>query len=241
MDLKSNLFDYEKMTNDRGVRVVAFGKQAGQCGTINAFHSLNHRLQALKEANPFACCKQAKEYPNFVEAKADLVKAGEAVMKDGLPNSLVPMVIGVTGRGNVASGVFDVLGVLPNLKEWTPAEMLKNIKAGNYDNKTIYKVVMDAGELYELKENPDPAAFTFAAFGAAPESYTSAVPRFLPHFSVFINAVFWKNEFPKFITKEGLKTLWESKQCRLVVISDVTCDIEGCVRACLPACRFMGW
>lgn len=235
MDLKCNLIDYEKMVNDKGQRVVAFGKQAGQCGTLNGFHSLNHRLAALKRTNPFAICKQAKDYPNLTEAKADLAKVGADIAANGLPADLTPFVVGVTGKGNVGSGVFDVMGALGCVKEWTPAEMLANIASGDYDNKTVYQVVMDAGDLYELKENPDASAFTFQAFGEAPEKYTSPVSKFLPHMNMFINAVFWRNEWPKFITQDFMSELWQKGNCKLLVISDVTCDIEGSVEVTIKS------
>ena len=54
--------------------------QAGQCGTLNGFNSLNLRLAALGKENPFAACKQAKEYPNLAAAKADLTTVGEKIM-----------------------------------------------------------------------------------------------------------------------------------------------------------------
>eukprot|EP00667_Euglena_gracilis_P010853 EG_transcript_11056 len=229
MDLGCNLFDYEKMTNDKGARLVAFGKQAGQCGTINAFHSLNRRLSELGHRNPFERCKQAKDYRNFAEAKADLKLVGEDILQHGLPDALPPFVIAVTGKGNVASGVFDILSAIPCIVDWTVDEMTENLQAGRFDFNHIYKVVLDAGDLYELKENPNPAAFTFADMNANPDAYVSTVPKHLMHFSMFINAVFWKEEFPKYITKDVLKDLWQKNQLRLIVIADITCDIEGSV------------
>jgi alanine dehydrogenase len=230
INLKCTLLDYERLVNDNNVRLVAFGKQAGQCGAINAFHSLNHRLATLGQPNPFERCKQALNYPDFPSAKADLKAMGEAILKDGLPQVLVPFVVAVTGRGNVASGVFDILGAIPCVVEWTTTELMENIQAGRFDFHHIYKVVLDAGDLYELKENPNPAAFTWADFSRDPGAYTSPVPRFLPHFSLFINAVFWKEEFPRFIPKETMKDLWQQNHLRLIVIADITCDLGGSVQ-----------
>eukprot|EP00906_Rhabdomonas_costata_P023048 RCo033180 len=241
MENRCTLVDYEKMVDARGARVIAFGRQAGQAGMINGFHSLNYRLQALgRTPNPFASLKQAKEYSSTTEAKAALAKVGAAVQAEGLPAFLVPMIVGITGAGNVAGGCFDILSALPNLVEWTPAQMKAKLKAKDYDNKHIYKVVFDGGDLYQSKANPDPSKFTFADFNANPKDYVSTIPEYLADLTVFVNAVFWRPEWPMFVTMEHLKQLWVSSRStlRLLVISDITCDIKGSVectvRSTLP-------
>ena len=47
------LVDYEKMVDDRGQRVVAFGKYAGVAGMINILNGLGLRLLALGHHTPF--------------------------------------------------------------------------------------------------------------------------------------------------------------------------------------------
>ena len=47
------LIDYERMVDERGVRVVAFGKYAGVAGMINILHGLGLRLLALGHHTPF--------------------------------------------------------------------------------------------------------------------------------------------------------------------------------------------
>lgn len=47
------LIDYEKFVDNRGQRVVAFGKFAGVAGTINILHGLGLRLLALGHHTPF--------------------------------------------------------------------------------------------------------------------------------------------------------------------------------------------
>ena len=53
--LKKNirLIDYEKLTDDNGQRVVAFGKYAGVAGMVNILHGLGLRLLALGHHTPF--------------------------------------------------------------------------------------------------------------------------------------------------------------------------------------------
>lgn len=47
------LLDYEKMCDDHGQRVVAFGKYAGVAGMVNILHGLGLRLLALGHHTPF--------------------------------------------------------------------------------------------------------------------------------------------------------------------------------------------
>ena len=47
------LIDYEAITNNKGVRLVRFGKFAGYAGIIDTFHALGDRLLALGHSTPF--------------------------------------------------------------------------------------------------------------------------------------------------------------------------------------------
>lgn len=57
------LLDYEKMCDEHGQRVVAFGKYAGVAGMVNILHGLGLRLLALGHHTPFMvrftilCCQ----------------------------------------------------------------------------------------------------------------------------------------------------------------------------------------
>lgn len=47
------LLDYEKLIDESGQRVVAFGKYAGVAGMVNILHGLGLRLLALGHHTPF--------------------------------------------------------------------------------------------------------------------------------------------------------------------------------------------
>jgi alpha-aminoadipic semialdehyde synthase len=47
------MVDYEKMINEQGERVVAFGKYAGVAGMIDIMHGLGLRFIALGHHTPF--------------------------------------------------------------------------------------------------------------------------------------------------------------------------------------------
>lgn len=50
---KIRLIDYERIIDERGQRLVAFGKYAGVAGMINILHGLGLRLLALGHHTPF--------------------------------------------------------------------------------------------------------------------------------------------------------------------------------------------
>jgi alpha-aminoadipic semialdehyde synthase len=47
------LIDYERMMNDRGERIVKFGRFAGVAGMMDLLHGLGNRLLGLGYHTPF--------------------------------------------------------------------------------------------------------------------------------------------------------------------------------------------
>jgi alpha-aminoadipic semialdehyde synthase len=56
------LIDYERIVDDQGVRLVAFGKYAGVVGMINILHGLGLRFLALGHHTPFMVKYKTKFY-----------------------------------------------------------------------------------------------------------------------------------------------------------------------------------
>lgn len=63
------LIDYEKLMDDRGQRVVAFGKYAGVAGMVNILHGLGLRLLALGHHTPFMHVGPAHNYRSSFMAR----------------------------------------------------------------------------------------------------------------------------------------------------------------------------
>lgn len=59
------LIDYEKLMDEKGQRVVAFGKMAGIAGMINILHGMGLRLLALGHHTPFMHIGNLKHSYNF--------------------------------------------------------------------------------------------------------------------------------------------------------------------------------
>jgi len=122
LDRGCTLIDYEKVVDERGRRVVFFGNYAGLAGMIDSLWALGQRLDWEGIANPFSVLRLAHEYPTLDEAEAAVRALGERIAREGLPASLVPLVIGVAGYGNVGRGVQEILALLPR-QDIDPADL----------------------------------------------------------------------------------------------------------------------
>ncbi len=222
MKFGSTLIDYEKIEDEKGRRLIFFGEYAGLAGMINTLWSVGQRYKELVPDNPFTNLKQAYRYSSLEEAKAEIRKAGEIITKSGLPNEMTPLVIAVTGDGNVSRGALDILNLVPG-NEIT-AEQLKT-KSYPKDAPVI-KVNILPQDYMVHKEGE---AFDLWHYIDHPELYRSVIEELLPEINVFVNGIYWDERYPKLIKKSWLKKLHRSGELKLTVIGDITCDVHGSV------------
>ena len=102
MQLNCNLIDYEKITDEAGKRLVFFGKYAGISGMIDSLWAFGKRMSWKGVSNPFEEIKQTIYYDDINEIKQHLKIIGKKIKQNGLPEILTPMIIGITGYGNVS-------------------------------------------------------------------------------------------------------------------------------------------
>ncbi|MBX7107885.1 MAG: NAD(P)-dependent oxidoreductase [Chitinophagales bacterium] len=130
---------------------------------------------------------------------------------------LPPVKIAVTGTGRVAKGVYELLEKL-NLRMVS----IQNYLTRNYD-EPVY-IVLNTAQLYESK-NGKP--FNRNEFHQHPENYNSDFLPFTRVTDIFMNAIFWNPKAPVFFTREDMR----SRDFRIRVIADITCDVNGSVPA----------
>ena len=76
----------------------------------------------------------------------------------------------------------------------------------------------------------DGAIFDLQEYYRHPERYESRFDRFLPSFTLLVNAVSWEKQYPRFVTWAGLKRSAESTPTpKLSEIADITCDTHGSI------------
>ncbi|MDX9722997.1 MAG: bifunctional lysine ketoglutarate reductase /saccharopine dehydrogenase family protein [Myxococcota bacterium] len=228
IDLRAQLVDYEPITDEKGRRLVFFGRYAGLAGMIDSLHGLGVRLHLEGFETPFAAVRPAHAYHDLADAKRSLRTLGQDLRAHLLPEALCPMVFGVLGYGNVSQGAQEIIDVFPH-EQITPAELPALMARTEKPRDRIFKVVYREEDLVQ---RTDGKAFELEDYYRHPEHYRSCFEPHLQHISLLLNAIYWDERYPRFVPNAALQALFaEAKTPRLRMIGDVSCDIDGSVQA----------
>lgn len=226
IDKKTQLIDYERIVDDKGRRLIFFGRHAGLAGMIDSFWSLGRRLEFEGILNPFSKIKKTFEYRGLENAKKALEELAEQVKSEGVPKEIQPLVVGFSGYGNVSQGAQEILDILPH-KELTPEELMSG-KALHNQSNILYKVVFKERDLVERVDSSK--EFELREYYNNPERYRSKFEQYIPKLSVLMNCIFWDVKYPRLVTLDYLKKAWQNEKPKLKIIGDVSCDIDGAVQ-----------
>jgi saccharopine dehydrogenase (NAD+, L-lysine-forming) len=227
LELGCQLIDYEKVVDEKGRRLIFFGKHAGIAGMIDTLWALGQRLSWERIPNPFKQIKIAHQYESLAKAKEEISEVGKKIKSDGLDKSLLPFICGISGYGNVSHGAQEILDILP-IKEISPDKIFPLVEGAEYSKNHIYKVVFK--EEHTVEPIFSANRFELQDYYGHPEKYRSKFETYVPHLSLFMNCIYWDKRYPKLVTKKYLKQLYADKEKpRLRVIGDISCDIEGSV------------
>lgn len=228
IEKKINLIEYEKIANEQNQRLIFFGRFAGLAGMINSLWSFGLRMKEKGFDTPFIKLKQSHKYHSLEEAKNEIKAVGEEVKKNGLPKEIGPMIIGITGYGNVAKGAMEIADLLP-ITEITPEE-LASISQKELDfNNQLYRVTFKEKHISKLKDGS--GNFELQDYYNHPEKYENNFEQYVPHLTILMNCMYWDTNYPRIVTKAFLKQLYTKGEPRLKVIGDVTCDPDGSIEA----------
>jgi alpha-aminoadipic semialdehyde synthase len=227
MELGCNLIDYEKVTDDTGQRLIFFGRHAGLAGMLDTFWAFGQRLAWEGIPNPFAQIRLAHRYANLDEAMAALAEIKRRIEVEGIPREVSPLILGVAGYGNVASGVQEILNPLP-VVEILPDELATVSTSHSLSCNTLYSVVFKEEHMVEPCRSGD--RFELQDYYKHPEKYRSKFEIYLPHLSILVNAIYWDKMYPRLVTKDYVRRSYSGeKPPRLRVIGDISCDVEGAI------------
>lgn len=226
MDSKITLIDYEKIADSEGRRLIFFGRFAGLAGMINSLWSVGQRWMEQGEDTAFLKLKQTHKYNSLEEVKAVVKEIGEFISENGLPERVSPLVIGITGYGNVSKGAQEILDLLPT-EEITPEELLVLEKGNKFSNNKVYKVVFQEKDLSKPIESDK--EFNLKEYYSNPELFESQFEKYIPHMTILMNCMYWDDRYPRIVTKDYLGKLFNDEQPKLMVIGDVTCDPDGSI------------
>jgi alpha-aminoadipic semialdehyde synthase len=225
VDRGCTLLDYERVEDEKGRRLIFFGRYAGIAGMIDTFWTLGQRLQALGHATAFATLKPAHEYDDLQAAKAAVSRVGEQIAAEGLPEVLRPMAVGFTGYGHVSQGAQEILDLLPHVGV-APDRLGDFVEGGDAPGDRLAKVVYREEDLVEPVDASRP--FELQHYYDHGEAYRS---RFGPHLgwlTVLVNGIYWAPQYPKLADADQLRGLFSGpERPRLLVVGDITCDVDG--------------
>ncbi|NBC66086.1 MAG: hypothetical protein GVY07_10595 [Bacteroidetes bacterium] len=218
----ATLIDYEKIENRDGRRLIFFGRYAGLAGMINTLWTTGQRYKELGIHSPLSGLKQTFQYDSLDDARKSIKKAAKKISQSGLPPAMKPLVTAVTGDGNVSKGAMEILDLLPG--SYISAE---DLKSGDFDDdQDIIKVNLLVDDYMISKED---RPFDLQHYINNPEHYESSIEEYLPNINVFVNGIYWDENYPRLITKDWLLRKNQTGELNLKVIGDITCDIHGSV------------
>jgi alpha-aminoadipic semialdehyde synthase len=211
IELRCSLIEYEKIVDERGRRLVFFGRHAGFAGMLDTLAALGRRLEWEGIGSPFARLRMAHDYADLEEAHAELARLAAALRRDGLPAALHPVVFGFTGSGNVSKGAQEIFDHLP-YEEVLPEDLASLFTNDDLPRNILYKVVLKRDDRIARNRS------TMAAH--------------LAHLTVLVNGVYWEPGQPRVVGVGDLRSLFGGKtHPRLRVIGDISCDLRGSIEA----------
>ena len=197
------LIDYEYITDEHGIRLVAFGRWAGIVGAYNAMLGFGIRNKSYQ-------IRRAHECHDMDEFFGELDKVK-------LPN----IKILISGGGRVAHGAMEVLDHM-DLKKVSPQDFLKN----TYDEPVYTQI-----DPWHYVQRKDGDVFDLEHFAKHPDDYRSTFLPFTKVTDVFIACHYWDPQSPVFMEIEEMKANDFKMSLIADVSCDVDGPIPTTVRA----------
>ena len=171
------LIDYELLTDDQGVRLIAFGRFAGMVGAHNALFTYGERTGRLS-------LKRMRDCHDYEEAKS--------IYRN---TRFPPLKVVVTGGGRVGSGACQVLQDM-GFKRVSPSDFLFG-----YYNYPVFTQLNP--EQYAARK--DGRFFIPQHYYDHPEEFHSAFFPYAQVADIFINGIFYDRRAPAFFTVEEMR------------------------------------
>ncbi|MCY1721573.1 NAD(P)-dependent oxidoreductase [Prolixibacteraceae bacterium Z1-6] len=199
LEKKIQLVDYEVLTDNKGFRIIGFGRFAGLVGAYNGFRAfgLKNELFDLKPAHE---CNDLEEMLQHLDEV-----------------TLPPIKIALTGDGRVAHGVIEILSHM-NIMRVSPEAFLKNQEP----EQAVYVQLLPNNY---VRKTGDSETFDLLHFFNHPTEYENAFQPFTTATDLLIASAYWDPKAPVLFTADEMK----ADDFRISVISDITCDIEGSI------------
>ena len=171
------LIDWETLTDEKGKRLIAFGRWAGIVGGY-------HAIRMIGLGTKMFSLKPMSECHNFKEAQQEFSKIKFPKLK-----------IVLTGTGRVSNGAAFLLNLVG----------VQKVNSYNFCYNEFDKIVYTQLESGDMYHKPGAEKFERDDFHAHPELYQSNFYPFTKTAEIFINGIYWDKRIPTFFSKEQMK------------------------------------
>ncbi len=161
------------------------------------------------------------KYEIFNLPKVETLTNQQALITQLKRPFLPPIKIVLSGKGKVAMGA----------KEMLDGMKIKEVSVADYLSKTYTYPVYTMIDVQDYNMPKDDVIFDKTAFYSHPENFVSNFERFTKVSDIFIAGHFYGNGAPIILSKEMLA----SPKCKIKVVADISCDIDGPIACTLRA------
>ncbi|KAK4684901.1 alpha-aminoadipic semialdehyde synthase, partial [Tremellales sp. Uapishka_1] len=215
------LIDHELLVDDSGKRIAGFGWFAGAVGAGEALSLTGLALLKRGESSPLLHLPRPYTFPSLDLFKKALSSVGQDLRAEN--QVIEPIVIGLTGGGNVARGAKDMLDSLG--VTWIEVDQLKDMKLN--DTSKIYACALTPAA-YLRKQDGTP--YNRAEYRQSPDLYKSIfAANIAPYLTTLIHGAGWQSGYPRMMTTSEMDSLVCSQGDRRkwIALQDISCDIGG--------------
>ena len=170
------LIDYERLTDETGNRVVAFGRFAGIVGAYNGLYTYGQKLGVYD-------IRRAKDCFDMDDMRSEFSKI-----------KLPPIKIALTGGGRVANGAVEVL----------EGAGIRRVSPEDYLSQTFDEPVYAQLEVTDYNRKADGSAFAAQEFYEHPDRFVPGFQPFARVTDLFIAGAFWDHRAPVLFHREDM-------------------------------------
>jgi alanine dehydrogenase len=157
----------------------------------------------------------------FKLPKAETLSGREELISQLKRIVFPPIKIAITGSGKVGNGIKEILDAIK----------IKEVSADNFLTKNYTQPVYTQLDVLDYNKRLDGRVLDIKDFYNNPTEYVSDFERFSKVSDIVITGHFYGNDAPAILTREML----QSNDCKIKVVGDVSCDIDGPIACTLRA------
>ncbi|WP_299214595.1 NAD(P)-dependent oxidoreductase [uncultured Aquimarina sp.] len=178
LDKNIELYDHEVIINERGFRLIGFGRYAGIVGAYNGFRALGLKKDSFQ-------LPKAETLPDQKALESELSKIDLPSIK-----------IVLTGKGKVGGGAKEILDAMK----------IKEVSVGDYLNTTFNEPVYTQIDVLDYNKRKDGQVIDKKDFYDNPQEYISDFMRFAKVSDMYIAGHFFGDGAPFIYTREDAKS-----------------------------------